>query len=199
MNIWQIDEHLFEFTIYNIHKVEHSGQDDYEVVVSGHFSFIWNRITENFVFRKIGLQDGLVSYTRVQENYRIPTRKELKHLKPLVDREILHATYPHRGVASHKNGARLKKSDERIIFANRVCELEEGDYELDFIRDLRKELFITEAPGGHKWRTDKLCFMYCGDDRCNCSASPYYPGNPNSILGMTAKKPKRKTKKPKLR
>lgn len=33
------------------------------------------------------------------------------------------------------------------------------------------------------WQLGKYCFIYCGDDRCDCDRSPYYPGNIKVIKG----------------
>jgi hypothetical protein len=199
MNVPQLDTDLFEFTIHNIHCVERPGGDDFEVVLSGHYSVVWNRKTDLFVLRQIGRSDSLTNYTPVHGWYRRPTRVEEKHLRPILEKEIVNTCFRRpEGAPSHAHGDRLVPSDYRIIHPNVVWSNRE--WEDKILADIRKINLITHNTEGLEWDTsNKMCFMYCGDDLCNCNSSPYYPGNSKSILGMTAKAPKRKTKKPKLR
>ena len=89
MNVYQINDRVFRFELYNLNYFQHFDVE----VISGHYTFWFDRKTRKYVFYKHGDYANLVSIRPVNETPRVPNDKEREFLDDLVMNGMKHAYF----------------------------------------------------------------------------------------------------------
>jgi hypothetical protein len=88
MNIYQITPDIFRFELYNLNYFK-----ECDTEISGHYTFWYSKLSNQYVFRKHGDYYNLVSILPVKSNPRFPAEIEKEFLRELIDKSIRNAYF----------------------------------------------------------------------------------------------------------
>lgn len=109
-NIYNINGRVFKFELYNLNYF----QDFNPEIISGHYTFWFDRITKKYVFCKHGDYANLVSIRPIEEQPRIPNDKEKEFLDSLVEETTRRGCF-YDGEASCNRGPYLLDEIESLF------------------------------------------------------------------------------------